>query len=137
MTRQSSIHYQSKPRRKRMTPEACLHVTVAEHLRLAATPGTWFLHIANEGKRTPAEGAHLKRLGMMPGAADLMIVSPAGVFWLELKAKGQKPTPEQFVFGELVIGSGHEWAWADNIGDALTQLRRWSLLKRDIFEKAA
>jgi hypothetical protein len=42
----------------------------------------------NEGKRTPALGARLKRLGLRPGVSDLFIYYPNNSFhglWLEVK----------------------------------------------------
>lgn len=131
MPRNDGLALYRKQRRRRMTPEASLHIAVAEHLRLAAMPGSWFLHIPNEGKRSLAQGAHLKRLGMFPGAADLLIFTALDVCWLELKALGNRPTPEQIAFGELAKATGHRWAWADNINDALAILREFGALKPD------
>ena len=62
--------------------------------------------IPNEGKRTPVMCSILKRMGMMPGASDVFIAYPNGVyngFFIELKAKDKagryrKPTDLQVAF---------------------------------------
>lgn len=38
--------------------------------------GILWLHPPNEGKRTPWQGAHLKRQGMKSGAPDILILEP-------------------------------------------------------------
>src|SRR3990167_8029165 len=34
----------------------------------------FFIHIPNEGKRSPRAGARLKRMGLLPGASDFFIL---------------------------------------------------------------
>ena len=64
----------------------------------------FYIHIPNEGKRSPREGARLKRIGLKPGVADYLILdSPPAMpsrkgTWIELKRKGGKPTAEQLDF---------------------------------------
>lgn len=58
-----------------------------------------FIHIPNEGKRSPIAGAHLKRMGMRKGVSDNFLALPRKGYhglWMELKRlKGAKETPEQ------------------------------------------
>ena len=64
----------------------------------------FFIHIPNEGKRSPRAGARLKRMGLLPGASDFFILdSPPALpllkgVWVELKRHGGKPTDEQLQF---------------------------------------
>lgn len=69
--------------------------------------------IPNEGKRTPAVAAKLKRQGMHPGVYDTLLVRPgAQVAWIEFKAPGrlrekdQGRSRSQVEFGE----------WCDQVG---------------------
>ena len=67
--------------------------------------GVYFIHVPNEGKRTPWTGRTLKRMGMKAGVADFLIFDPppnypgSGGVALEIKAlDGGKPTPAQVEF---------------------------------------
>ena len=60
-------------------------------------------HIANEGKRSKAQGAALKRQGLRKGFPDLVIPVARGEYhslYIEMKADGGKLTKEQA-----------EWLW--------------------------
>ena len=57
----------------------------------------FFLKNDNEGKRTPAQGHHAKRMGLRPGASDLFISWPTKShpgLWLEVK-RNKKYTPSE------------------------------------------
>src|SRR6188472_3005684 len=98
MTRTLSLY--TKPRRKRTSPESKLQMVVCEHLRLRGVDGLLYFHPCNEGKRTASEGYRLKRMGMLPGIADLVLDIPGKpLSFLELKARGEKQGPDQMAFG--------------------------------------
>src|SRR5688572_15358863 len=124
--------YAKRPRRRSWGPEAALQYAIVSHMRLAPMPGAWCIHIPNQGKRTASECAHLMRMGMVTGAADLLVLVPKKPpLWLELKKRGERPTPEQISFFHLVEKSGHAWAWCDGINAALHILRAHGALKPD------
>ncbi len=75
-----------------------LHGFTADLLRLMARPGVLWLHIANEGARSPRTGAYLKRMGMRPGAADFLIVRYGHAYFLELKTGKGRLSPAQHDF---------------------------------------
>jgi hypothetical protein len=128
MTRSLALY--GKTRHRRMTPEATLQKTVMAHMSLSATPGAWAMSIPNERECSAAQMKHLKEMGLLPGAADLLVIVPGRMpLWLELKAKGKEPSLEQDGFGQLARESGHHWCWADNIADALHILREFRALK--------
>ena len=55
-------------------------------------------HIANEGKRSKAQGAALRRQGLRKGFPDLVIPVARGKYhslYIEMKDFGGKPTKEQ------------------------------------------
>ena len=79
-------------------------------------------HVANEGKRDPKK---TKGEGLLAGLPDYhMPVAGAGYcgFWLELKAKGKKPTKQQ----ESVMRRLSRWdnfvAWTDDLAKAIFYL---------------
>ncbi|MBP9988042.1 MAG: VRR-NUC domain-containing protein, partial [Ruminococcus sp.] len=58
-------------------------------------------HVPNEGKRSVANGASLKRQGLKKGVPDIFILAPKGKYHgmaIEMKKIGQKPTKEQKQF---------------------------------------
>lgn len=120
-----ALYSAPKRRRRNWGPEAALQYAVIEHLRLAGVPGLVYFHVPNEGKRSQAEGAHLKRMGMLPGVSDLVVMVPnREVLFLELKKRGEYPTAEQEGFARIVCAAGHYWTCVDNIDDALNILTR-------------
>lgn len=131
MTRSLPFYSRRPPRMRRLGPEASLQMAVCEHLRLRGAPGLLYFHPCNEGKRSEAAGLMLKRMGMLPGVADLVILLPGKpVLFLELKARGEKQSPEQIAF-EIACGHvGAEYAIGDNIDAILNYLTNYGALTR-------
>jgi hypothetical protein len=74
-------------RKRRSGPlENPIHVYAVQALKLLGVPGLIWFHVPNEGKRSVRTGAFLKRMGMLPGVADLVVIVPPGrCHFLELK----------------------------------------------------
>gem|GEM_PF-2538171 len=73
-------------------------------------------HIPNEGKNN----AHLIKIGLYPGAADLQIIDPNGKsYFVEMKMEGKKQTANQKEFESHCKQMGVPYYLADNIGDAI------------------
>lgn len=110
--------------------ESALQIAVVEHLRLTGVPGLLFFSIPNEGKRTPANGARMKAMGMLPGVADLFVkVAHEWPLFLELKKIGETPRWEQSQFGLMATGARCHWAWTDNMDEALDILREYGAIR--------
>ena len=58
-------------RRRRVEQETRDHIALATWLRSA---GVFFWHTPNEGKRSATAGRKLKKMGMLPGVADIIIL---------------------------------------------------------------
>jgi hypothetical protein len=114
---------------RRALPEAQLHATVAEHLRLRAKPDVLWLHPANGEARDAITGAKLKRMGVLPGASDLLIWHRGCSFALELKAAGRRLSEAQLELHARFNNAGGHTAWADSIDGALSVLTAWELLR--------
>jgi hypothetical protein len=55
------------------------------------------ISIPNEGRRSPAQAARLKRMGMRPGAADLLLIWRGRPFFFEVKtAKGVQSRDQEY-----------------------------------------
>ena len=109
----------AKASAKKTYPERDLvHLPLMKRIRLHPWLAPFVMHIANERKTRPWEGAMLKRLGVMPGASDLFVAVPIlgkfGGFWIELKAPGNKPTLDQEEFLDRMAKRGYMTGWFDN-----------------------
>lgn len=116
---------------KAVLSESALQIAVVEHLRLTGVPGLLYFSIPNEGKRTPANGARMKSMGLLPGVADLFVKAPGLIppLFLELKKYGEKPRPEQFAFSDAAVLADCYWFSADTIDGALRILRNYGAIR--------
>lgn len=67
-------------------------------------------HFPNEGKRSKAFGAHLKKLGMKAGVADIFIAMPNEYYcglWIELKTSKGVLSHEQSRFLTTMSAQGY------------------------------
>lgn len=130
-------------RRSGMAPplETPMHIAVADLLRLALSPGWLWFHVPNgeersafinaKGKRVSPAAGRLKRMGVMPGVSDILLIAPEGaqLHALELKRKHKSPTSDQLDFLQSVIACGGKSAWADSFEDAAEILQSWSAIR--------
>ena len=72
---------------------------------LSSRAGFMFFHVANEAAMKARGGKdilllieHLKRMGLMPGVSDLVIVSNGRAYFLEVKTSKGKQTTDQKAF---------------------------------------
>jgi hypothetical protein len=72
-----------------------------------------FLHIQNEGLRTPLQGYRAKRQGLRPGAPDLIVWSlwhgEAFTWQIELKSMTGKQSDAQIAFEAALRSLGHTY----------------------------
>lgn len=118
--------------KKRASPEAALQQQLVAIVRLAHKPGVVFHSTPNEGVRSPREGARMKRMGLLPGAGDLLFVLPpyGRAAYLELKAgKTGRQSDSQKAFEADVTAAGARYAIARDIDSALIILKEWGAVK--------
>jgi hypothetical protein len=114
---------------RRRSPEAQFQRALIEHLRLRAKPDVLWLHVPNGERRDKITGAKLRALGVLPGAADLLLWHRGNSFALELKAPGGRPTESQLEFMARFNDAGGHTAIAEGIDRALACLDAWGLLR--------
>jgi hypothetical protein len=120
------------PRKKRafIGPEAQLQIAVVDYLKLLGVKDLLYCSVPNEGVRSKQYGAKLKAMGLLPGAADLIICVPGeSVGWLELKADRGRQTIDQRAFEKLVHFNGGRYAVARDIDEAMTVLKWWGAIR--------
>jgi hypothetical protein len=116
------------------------HCALADTLRRAVTPGwlwTHFpageerpAHIDKRGRRVSSEGARLKRMGLKPGWADFLFVSPAGrLHCLELKRGNAPLNDAQQDFRDAITLCGVPYAVARSYDEAIQILTSWGAVR--------
>ncbi len=111
-------------------PEDNIQRAVIQHLRERGAPGIVFWHTPNGGKRSKAEAAILKGLGVRAGVSDIICVHNSRIFALELKAPNAKPpTESQMQFISDLNAAGGFGTIAVGLDKALKCLETWGLLR--------
>lgn len=111
--------------RSRWPSEAQIQVAVVDWCLLQHHGAQDVIHIPNEGKRSVVTGVRLKKQGLRPGVADLLVPCARGGWigaWVELKAHGKKPTADQAAFLARMAKLGHATAWFDNVNETIQWL---------------
>src|SRR5262245_23619452 len=127
-------------RHRRRQPERVLQTALVGHLRLRGRDGVLWLHVPNGGSRDVREAANLKRAGVLPGVADLLLFRPGACphcgntrlegFALELKAPRGRPTEAQLAFMARFADAGGHTCIAEGIDEALGALDAWQIIGR-------
>jgi hypothetical protein len=106
--------------------EFTLHCMVADTLRRWLAEGWCFTHIPNGELRSKATAGRLKRMGLIPGWPDFILLSDDGdPYFLELKRKGFSLSDSQASFAEWCSDRGVPYALCDDFDLALKQLQAW------------
>lgn len=131
MTVQPSLFAESRKRKPPPAIERRTHIAVADLMRRLLRPGWLFLHIPNGEMRTRKTGALLKRMGVMPGTLDFLLIDPKGQhYWLELKRdRLGRPSPAQLAFMQQLEMRHVPYAVTYSFDGAVDQLRAWDALK--------
>lgn len=109
MTRLSIEEYKRalNPNRKRNSPERDLHIEVVKFFAKSLPPQSYWFPIPNGSHRNPKVAKEMKEAGeVRAGVPDLCIVYRGRPIFIELKAKGKKPTATQNAAHEALILSG-------------------------------
>jgi len=103
-----------------------LHCMVADTLRRWLSEGWRWTHIPNGELRSKTTGARLKRMGLMPGWPDIILLSDDGVpHFMELKRKGFSLSDPQADFADWCSQRGVAYVICDSFEAALSQLQAW------------
>jgi hypothetical protein len=96
--------------------------------RLAWKSDFLLIHIANERKCTPKQGAFLKAMGVKSGVADYMVLSEGFTGFIEFKKPKGRQTQTQKEFQQSVESFNMSYELAYSVSDGLDILQRWGLL---------
>jgi sporulation protein YlmC with PRC-barrel domain len=111
--------------------ETPIHIAIVDYLRLIL-PNALVFHPANGGKRNMREAVALKRMGVLAGVPDLVIITQEGrLAFLEVKdAKGTLSAPQK-AFGAALDAAGVPWAVVRSVDDARRVLSLWGIETRE------
>jgi hypothetical protein len=126
-----------RPRPFRFTQWECsefeIQVSLVDALRKFARTDVLWLHIGNGERRDVITGSRLKRMGVRPGAADLLFVrSGAPPLFMELKTSRGTQSESQRAFEAQAITAGAEYMIARSLDAALDVLWRRGFLARKL-----
>jgi hypothetical protein len=96
-------------------------------------------HLAGDARARAIKMARMKREGLEPGTADLLVPVPvfvvsAGIvagfssagLWIEMKAlDGDKPTDAQQEFGRKMGAAGYTWRCCRGAAEAIAVIKRY------------
>lgn len=105
--------------------ESMIQRAAVRELRILLPRPCRVFHVPNGGQRNLIEAKHLKNLGVERGVADICVLLPGRVAWLEVKAPGQKQRPEQKQFEADVTVLGMEYLHIESDLQAI----RWAKAK--------
>jgi hypothetical protein len=107
-----------------------LHCFVADLLKFQRAPGVVYFHPANGEKRPPRTAARLKRMGLVRGVPDFVIIMPGRTAFLELKRGGGRLSPEQKAFKSAVESCGCAFSVASTPEQANKILIQWGAVSQ-------
>ena len=111
-----------------LSPEDAVHFRVVAALRVA---GVEFFHPVNESRASVAYRAKLAARGLMPGVADLILVTPPPALAgrmpaaLEIKSDTGRASPAQRAWLARVASYGWATAVCRGLDECLEQLWAW------------
>jgi hypothetical protein len=115
--------------------EADIQIQVVEYLSLlAAQCGFLIFAVSNEAMGEAKSGggfarmARLKKMGMRPGVADLVIIKDSRAYFLEMKKPGGKQSENQKAFEIDAMKAGSWYAIAFSFSEAIERLKRWKII---------
>lgn len=108
------------PFEKYLTKEDKLQNSVMNYIQMQY-PGTFAIHVPNEGKRTPFERYKFKYLGGVSGVPDILVFKSKGNLSglaLELKVGYNKPTENQLSCLERLKNASWDAQWCNSFDTA-------------------
>lgn len=109
--------------------EVLIHIRAVYALKQHLADGWLVLHPPNE-QEDPRRRAKLMAMGLLPGAPDLLVFSPAGkVHCMEFKAANGALSEPQEQFQLWAIGAGVPHSVVRDVEAACTVFRGWGCMR--------
>ena len=98
-------------------PEQTLHIQVANYLRVALLPPTFWTSIEHAARLGPVAAAMRKARGVKAGLPDILILHAGKLYGLELKSTKGRASPAQNVMRELFNAAGAHYEICYSLAD--------------------
>ncbi len=114
-----------------------IHVSILAWLR-SVCPSALVFHVPNsldmagDPKTKAIAQARARKLGMLKGAPDLVVLSGGVLVGLEVKREGAYAKPEQKAVGKVLEANGGHWFIVRSIEDAREALRDAGIHTREV-----
>jgi hypothetical protein len=112
--------------------EVAIHTGVIDLLRFNARDDVVYFHVANERRAPDHEHAFLKRMGVLKGVLDFVLVIDGRAHFLEVKRPKTRPAPAQREFLKDAEKAGAVTAVVHSIKEAVGTLTAWGALKHNV-----
>jgi hypothetical protein len=125
VTRKHQLGGEAPPKRKpRRYQESDDQRAVVRWLRAR---NEWLVfRVENAARRTPAQAARDRALGMEPGAPDLLLVCGREIVWLEMKSSSGRLSDEQTRLHEQLRRRDQKVIVGYGADDAIAQLQSFA-----------
>jgi len=90
----------------------------------------FFWHVPNGGRRNKREAARLKRMGVLPGVADLAFIVEGRPAFIELKVDRGKQSKDQLIFEARVVERGGLYRIVRSFDEALDVIDEWGIASK-------
>jgi len=115
--------------------ESTIQEQIIEAFSLLAHKNNFmFFSVPNERVFTGTKGQQiarlkkLKRMGLMPGVADLCILKGGAAYFLEVKTATGKQSNLQLIFMERAVLAGCRYLVVRSMQEALSALKYWKII---------
>ena len=71
---------------------------------------------------------HFKKMGLLPGTSDIVIIHKGLAYCLEVKKLGAKQSKDQILFMRNVIAAGGKYEIVHSLYEAEKQVKEWGIL---------
>jgi hypothetical protein len=103
-----------------MTKEMILQMECIRIFNLMKPKEHGLLYMNHQNPKSAISGRNLKRMGLIPGVADLTYLSEQGAVFLELKTEDGRQSENQKEWQSKVVAAGYQYYIVRSISDFCT-----------------
>lgn len=107
-----------------------IQINFMAYVAQAGVDGLFAFHVPNGVKSNPFVGSILKKMGLVAGVPDLILIHKGHVFALEIKKPKGKLSPAQIMTMAELRDAGANVAVAYGLDQCIEQLDAWRLTKK-------
>ncbi len=130
-----SVQAPTRPKRRGLDiiadtmSESLLHRAVVQQIAVRVRPNVFCTHIPNGEKRSQVTGAILRAMGVRRGMPDLLFLQDGKAYFLELKTRKGRLSPDQVAVHAALRDAGALVATAHGLDAAIAQLVAWEVIR--------